>query len=165
MIGKQTGPEFTAQREGFRDKVYKDTVGKPTVGFGFNLEAPGTRQELTKAGINVRDLLSGKKTLTKEEALPVFDKLYNKASEEAKNAFDRLKLGKGFDNLREDYKDILSDLSYNMGAGGVAQFRKTMELMAADKPKELAANLEKSKWYRQVGDRSKAIVAHLRTLA
>ena len=63
--------ELTKKFEGWREYIYDDKTGKPaigkpkgkrTIGYGFNIDDPIIAKFLPK------DVLSGKRTLTKEEA-------------------------------------------------------------------------------------------------
>jgi len=139
--------EFKAQTkvfEGWRDKPYKDTRGVPTIGWGFNLN-----DKLVKALIPV-EVKQGKRPLTKEEAMPIFDRLYTRAENTA-----RAYVGfKEFDKLPEEVKDTVTDMSYNMG-GKIHGFKDMKKSILAGDSLGIALAMKDSKWFKQVGNRSK----------
>lgn len=160
MIGPLTGPEFTKKSEGFVKTTYDDTKNHPTVGFGFNLDAKETKDAMREVGLDVPAIISGNKALTMREAEPVFQKLYTNAGVRGKAAFEK-QTGVSFDNLNQDYKDIITDLVYNMGAGAVQKFTRTLSAIAQDDRKEVAKELMDSSWYDDVRGRARNIIGYL----
>lgn len=57
---------------------------------------------------------------------------------------------------------VLIDLHYNMGGTTLRTFKNTLACFRAQDWKQAAANLEKSKWFTQVGRRARENVATLR---
>ena len=45
--------------EGFRSKVYKDSLGIKTIGYGFNLEQSGAKQIMAKYGLDWNAYITG----------------------------------------------------------------------------------------------------------
>lgn len=160
MIDNKPGSEFTKEREGFSEKVYTDTVGVPTIGHGFNLKASKTKQVLNALGFDVKKLLAGQQKMSREDADKVFNVLYSNAKNEASMVYG----DQAFQSAPESVQDIVTDMVYNMGAGAVSQFKPTLDLIKNGKYNEAADRLTKTKWYKQVGVRSKAIVKELRSL-
>lgn len=103
---------YTQAEEGFRGKIYKDTKGKKTIGYGFNIEEPFVKAMLPK------DVINGRRQLTKEEADPIFRKLYIKAQIDAK-----IIAGNGWAKMNDKQKQVLADMIYNMGFNKVNKFR------------------------------------------
>lgn len=60
-------------------------------------------------------------------------------------------------------KTVLANLAFNLG-GRLKQFKNTLKYFEQREWAKAAANLQKSLWYRQVGDRSEELVKRLKTL-
>jgi lysozyme len=113
--------------EGYRQFVYKDTVGKNTVGIGRNLDDRGiTEQE-------AMDLL--------ENDISYFD--------------DRLASELSFyNNLDEVRKAVLIDMAFNLGLHGLLAFKKTLHLISMGSYAMAASEMMNSKWAGQVKGRA-----------
>lgn len=133
----------TKQFEGWRDKPYIDTRGVPTIGWGFNLT-----DSLVKSLVP-KDVQQGKRPLTKTEAMPIFDKLYARAESTARDY-----LGDKFDVLPDPVKDVVTDMSYNLGSkiNGFKNMKK--EILLGD-TQGIGFEMMNSDWFKQVGNRSK----------
>ena len=103
---------YTKTEEGFRGKVYKDSKGIKTVGYGFNTQDAYVKSLLPK------DVLSGKRELTKEESEPIFKHLYSKAQLDAK-----ILSGNGWSKMNDKQKQVVTDMVYNMGRSKVMGFK------------------------------------------
>lgn len=57
---------------------------------------------------------------------------------------------------------VLANMAFNMGTARLSKFAPTLAVLKAHKYEEAAARLEKTAWYKQVGVRSKELVARLR---
>ncbi len=123
------------KHEGVRLTVYKDTVGILTIGVGRNLEGRG---------------------ITEDEA----DYLLN-------NDIDLCVRGLAtayawFPDLDATRQIALVDLAFNLGLGGLAQFKKFLAAMARTDYENAADELVASAWYRQVGVRGPDVVSMIR---
>lgn len=133
------------EAEKYTDRIYKDTVGKRTIGYGFNIDDPYVKSLLDK------DVINGKRPLPKEEAEPIFQKLYSQAQ---KDAYDVI--GKDtYLNLPPQIADIVDDMSYNMGKSRLSGFKKSIAALQEGNYTKFAKEIKNSKWYSQVGRRSK----------
>ena len=65
-----------SQHEGKRKCVYTDTMGHPTIGIGFNLDASGAQQAIEKLGLNYDDVRSGAQCLTESQIMDLFEPSY-----------------------------------------------------------------------------------------
>lgn len=83
--------------EGFRAQVYRDSVGKMTIGYGFNIEA-GISQRAARA------LLMAQVTERAEVLAPYW-------------------WAQGLDDVR---MSVLIDVSFNVGIGGLLHFPKML---------------------------------------
>ncbi len=105
----------TIGHEGYSSTAYPDAGGL-SIGHGFHLSKHGAAEVLKKAGINksISDLMSGKETITKEEAKKLID---------VERGFfigvSKKWIGSDFwdTQLSVDQQAALVDMSYNMGAG------------------------------------------------
>lgn len=101
---------FLKKQEGSSPEKYLDIEGKPTIGFGANLNSPETPQLLESMGIPYQDVISGKRSLTPEES----DLLLNKQLEEKKKYFNIIKKH-DFPNaqIQPNEQTALQSLMYN----------------------------------------------------
>lgn len=146
--------ELTKKFEGWRPYIYDDKTGKPatgkpkgkrTVGYGFNIDDPAIASLLPK------DVISGKRLLTEKEAAPLFDKLYLRAKTDAIKFVGE----DTFQKLNPTVQETLTDISYNLGYNKLSGFQKFKKALLANNMSKAAEELKNSKWFNQVGDRSK----------
>ena len=125
-----------ALHEGSRNRIYRDTVGKMTVGVGRNLtDVPFSADEIHLMFIN--DL------------------------KRAQDGLDRITpWWRDLDPVRQR---VLLDMCFNMGAGSLAAFVNTLKAVRERRFEDAAAGMEASKWYGQVGARAKRLVEMMRT--
>jgi len=69
--------KFIAAEEGYRSSVYKDSVGRRTIGYGFNLDDGGNKR-MAKAALGIDDatytaMLDGTRAVTQREARTLFE--------------------------------------------------------------------------------------------
>jgi lysozyme len=136
------------QHEGLRLQVYDDAtgepirpgshvVGKPTIGIGTLLCAPGG--------------------ITHEEAEYL---LANRLSV-ATNAVVKLVPGLSIDDPVRF--DVLKEMAFQMGATGLSEFRKTLQAVREHRWDFAADYMLDSLWARQTPARAKALAAVMRT--
>ena len=163
-----------AVNEGCILNLYFDTVGVPTIGYGFNLQRSDAAKCLAACGVtDIQDVIAGKKPLTQEEADALFDRDLPVYIADA-----RASLGpRVFDSLSDARRFVLCDLEYNLGQRGWLGFAATRALIneaqaAKDAGKSslahnlfsLAADhLRASAWDSQVGDRARRDEAMMRS--
>ena len=128
------GKELTKRFEGFSDKVYLDSLGNPTVGWGCHL-------------------FVGRKIPT-EILLRLFDGDYRIATQ----GYDALHLD--LDPVR---RIAVIDLIFNMGLAKFMKFKRTLDSIRSGDYESAANHLADSRWYRQVGNRGREIVSMMRT--
>ncbi len=139
-----TPQDYTKQFEGFRDKPYKDTVGKRTVGYGFNLDDPTVAKMVPKA------VSLGLRPISKTESDNIFNVLYARAQNDAVKY-----IGKdNFGNLNPKTQSTLVDMSYNMGYNKLSEFKKFKAALIEGDMNKAAAEMKDSTWFKQVGNRS-----------
>lgn len=125
--------EMVKQHEGFRRTVYKDTVGKMTIGYGLNVEDKGL--DKFEAELLLRNHL-----LELEAQLKEYD-------------WFRIQ-----DRVR---KDALIDMAYNLGVTGLLQFKNMIRALRDKDYTQAKAEALDSKWARQVGVRADKISSML----
>lgn len=114
------------QEEGFRSKVYLDTLGYPTIGYGHRTEknhSDVTVQEAEK--ILASDIA---KAMSKVEEL----------------------VGK---DAPQEVKEIVCTMVFQMGYANVAKFKNTLRLIRAKDYKGASQEMLKSVWFKQTPSR------------
>ena len=137
--------KMTKDFEGFREKVYPDPIhgwDVPTVGYGFNVHAGGVPE----------DVASGKRPMRLDEAEPLFEKKYQEAENRAV-AF----AGPLYDSMPIHRQAILNDMAYNLG-DRLFNFKDMRAAIHEQRFGDVPAEMKDSKWYKQVGRRSKALI-------
>lgn len=122
--------EYIQEHEGLRLTVYKDSVGKPTIGFGHLLK-PGEKY----------------KKITLEQAHKIFDEDFEKHYAEAQQF-------PNYDKLTHSQKCAIVDLCFNMGQFW-PKFPKFTKYLSEGKAKLAANELATSRYAKQVGRRAK----------
>jgi len=133
--------DFTEKWEGKRNKVYVCFAGHKTIGIGHKLKSDESFSYLNDKQVY---------------------KLYKQDMQIAIS--DARKLVKNFDSLPLEVKLIVADLSFNLGIVRFAKFKKMIEACERQDWKTMADELQNSKWYHQVGKRSRHHVKKLRLL-
>ena len=144
--------------EGLRLHVYKDTVGVCTIGYGHNLQRDYSKQLFNRMGVSHSDVMSGTTDITEEQA----EYLYLEDKEAA--TYDAQLLVPDLYDHPKLARDVLVDLSFNLGYPRLSKFVKMLAAFKARDYSEAARELINSKWYHQVGNRSKELVAALRSI-
>lgn len=117
--------------EGLKTTIYKCPAGKLTIGVGRNLEDRG---------------------ITREEALFL---LQNDIEDITNKLNKRYSWFGSLDYVRQK---VLIDMAFNIGLGGLAQFKNMLHAISSGDYQKAAKEMEDSSWYKQVGDRSKRLV-------
>ena len=151
----KSGIQQLKDDEGYRSKVYDDTEGIKTIGYGFNLERAGTQEALDSAGIkkSVADLKSGKVNLTEKEAERLMMGEYPYFREAAKRYLGEDK----WPPFPESKKDALTNMAYNLGEKSLNTFTNLREALRNDDYELAGQEVLKSKYATQVGDRAHRI--------
>lgn len=125
--------EMVKQHEGFREKPYKDTVDKLTIGFGWNLED-------TPLNPFIAELILRDHILNTEIKLMNYDwfRMQNRVR-----------------------KDALIDMAVNMGVGGLLKFKRMIACLYDKDYTGAKSEALDSKWAGQVGVRAHRISSML----
>jgi lysozyme len=116
------------RHEGFSSTVYLDSVGKRTIGYGWNLDSDPMYREA--ADVQMRCKLED----IEARLLSLYD---------------------WYPNLSQARKDVVLNMSYNLGVEGFGKFRQTIWYLANSRFEEAADEMLRSRWSDQVGNRAK----------
>jgi len=141
------------KHEGYKKHIYKDTKGIPTIGIGFNLKDKNNQRILAKYGISNHELQKG---LSDIEIRQLYNDTVQIAIKNAKH------FAPNFDSLPSNAQLALIDLSFNLGANKLNEFKHLRQALAKKDFPAAAAALKDSKWYRQVGNRGVDLVNQLK---
>ena len=149
--------------EGLHLEPYICPAGYWTIGVGRNLESKGLSDEeqqaiLGTSGLNRTEVIERLKeqVLTREQALFL---LRNDIAECEKD----LEQFPWFKKLGKVRRKVLIDMRFNLGPGGFRGFKKMIAALAAGDYKAAAAEMVDSRWYHEVGNRSKRLVRMMAT--
>lgn len=121
--------------EGVREKPYRDTVGKLTIGCGRNLDDIG---------------------LSQDEISFLLDNDIKRAEATARTLFPT------FDQLSDNRKVVLVSMAFNVGQQGLAGFAKLRAAVAAGDFSQAAVEMMNSRWSTQVGRRADRLAKMMR---
>jgi len=122
--------------EGLRLKPYRDSVGKLTIGIGRNLDDVGITQEEACYLLHT-DIVRVAGQI--QEALPWAN------------------------NLSPARASVLGNMAFNMGIGGLLQFKQFLAALEAGDYEKAATEMLNSKWAKQVGPRADRLAQQIRT--
>lgn len=134
---------FIERWEGRRPTVYNCTSGFPTIGVGHRIKSG---ESFSGQTLNNRQITM----ILRKDALEAY--IAAKMSVES------------FETLPHEVKLILCDMSFNLGKTGLQGFKKAIAACNRRDWKTMAAELENSKWFFQVGNRSKNHVETLKKI-
>ena len=116
--------------EGFRDRVYDDSLGIPTIGYGFA----------------IKDLV-----LEEDICDTILERKLNDLIHRVVNKFPFVK------DLPEEAQEVVYEMCYQLGLGGFSKFKKTIALLRLGNYEECASEMLDSKWYRQTPNRAQRL--------
>jgi lysozyme len=122
--------------EGVRNRPYKDTVGKLTIGVGRNLDDVGVNDD--------------------EIAL-----MLDHDIDEAERTARRVLVG-SFDDLTDERKAAIVNMAFNMGFDRLSGFKKCLAAIREGRYAEAADEMLQSKWAQQVGLRAVRLAGAMR---
>ena len=134
--------------EGFSARIYKDSVGKPTVGYGFLVTALSP-DEIALNGGNIEPM-------SRETA----EKILNlKVAKLQKRVFQCLPW---LESKPQGVQDTLIEIAYQLGLAGLMGFRHTLGCIETGDYAQAAKNLRASLLYRQTPKRVEDYIRGLR---
>lgn len=143
VAGCRTDLSLVEEAEGLRLCTYKDTMGIPTVCYGYNLHNGNARAEITSVGGDYDSVIKGG-CLTQNQC----SELLNKELANARSGAVKV-----FGNQCPCIEAVLVDMTYNLGEGGVASFTTLKSLIEKHEYAAAANDLKGTAYCRQVGHR------------
>ena len=116
--------------EGFVEHVYDDSLGIPTIGYGFA----------------IKDLILDE-DIAEEILIRKLEKLQ-------KNANSRFKW---LEDMPQEVQEVVINMCYQLGINGVSKFRKAISAMQEGDWEEAADEMLDSLWARQSPNRAKEL--------
>jgi len=134
------------QHEGYRNKVYKDTLGKRTVGYGH---------------LCVEDHWEDNREYTVPELERVLEADLNNAIQGTEE------LCSDCPDLRDQAKELIVEMVFQLGKTGVSKFRNMWKALKEKPPSYSVAAKEMldSRWAKQTPNRAKEMSDHMGSLA
>ena len=118
------------ESEGFVEHVYNDSLGIPTIGFGFA----------------IKDLI-----LDEDIAEEILLRKVKKLIDRIDKKFDWF-------NLTDDsVKEVVVEMCYQLGLAGFSKFKKTISYIEKKNYKEASKEMLDSKWAKQTPNRAKKL--------
>jgi lysozyme len=130
--------EDLKRHEGFRSRVYTDTLGVPTIGIGFA----------------IKDL-----ELDEEICNQILEKKISKLLPQIFSSFPHLK------NQPNIAKIVVINMCYQMGVRGVSKFKKFHKALENNDYITASAEMLDSRWSRQTPNRAKELSEKIKSLA
>jgi GH24 family phage-related lysozyme (muramidase) len=179
MTTQEWQQDFAARlmhNEGFRLRMYLDSMGIPTIGCGFNLDRPDWAQGLVAAGV-AREDTPAVKAGTLGLTVPQVGALLNYSDEPIIPQARAILQTSHFDNMSDARRAAFADLDFNLGQEGLGEFARFVSLVdlgchyiQTGRPTightyfgQAADDLEATAYASQVGARAKRNGEMLRT--
>ena len=128
--------ERIKKHEGFVNKIYKDSLGFATIGYGHLITASDT-------------FVEGKE-YTKEELEYVFKDDFNNALAHANSLMDGMA-------LHVQAKEVIVEMVFQLGVGGVQKFKKMWEALRNGDYQEASVQMLDSRWAKQTPKRAESL--------
>lgn len=133
--------------EGYKPCVYKDSMGIPTIGVGFNLEKFGAKGEIESVGANYGKVMNGSECLTDSQIKTLFDKDMDTAVSCVRDWVSN------WSSIGINRQSCLADMAFNMGCATIKDFRTMKADIESGEYSAAAKDMQNSLWCRQVGGR------------
>ena len=134
--------ESVKKHEGYRNKVYLDTLGKRTVGVGH---------------LCVEDFWEDGKEYEEDFLMGILEKDLQSAIDQADDMCKDLKIS-------SDAKILIIEMIFQLGGNGVSKFRKMWQALQQDPPDYAEASVQMldSRWAKQTPNRAKEMAQHMK---
>ena len=136
--------ERIKKHEGFVPKIYKDSLGFATIGYG-HLVLP---EEQWEEG----------KEYSKEQLEHVFKTDFNNAVGQATGLMDGM-------DLDDKAKEVIIEMVFQLGVGGVGKFKKMWEALRNKDYGEASFQMMDSRWAKQTPNRAESLSKVMRSCA
>lgn len=145
------------RHEGKRAKVYKDSLGIPTVGIGFNLQRGDAKSKIEGLGLDYQKVLAGEQPLTDAQIHVLL------VADVETAVADCEKLFANFGSLDDVRQRVLADMMFNLGTTRLGKFKKLKAAVEAGDYAKAGDEMMDSTWYDQVKSRGTTLVDMMRT--
>ena len=129
--------ESIKHHEGFVEHVYDDSLGIPTIGYGFAIKDLVLEEDLCDEILLRKLRILGRSVMGK---FPFFD------------------------SLPSECKSVLMEMCYQLGVTGVSKFKKALKAMENGDWEKAADEMLDSKWAKQTPNRAKEMSDIIRSL-
>jgi len=136
--------ERIKKHEGFVPKIYKDSLGYATIGYG-HLVLP---EEQWEEG----------KEYSKEQLEHVFKTDFNNAVGQATGLMDGM-------DLNDKAREVIIEMVFQLGIGGVGKFKKMWEALRKKDYGEASFQMMDSRWAKQTPNRAESLSKVMRSCA
>ena len=142
MIDMDKLLESVKRHEGYRNKVYLDTLGKRTVGGGH---------------LCVENFWEDDKEYEEDFLMGILEKDLQSAIDQADDMCKDLKIS-------SDAKILIIEMIFQLGGNGVSKFRKMWQALQQDPPDYAEASVQMldSRWAKQTPNRAQEMAGHMR---
>ena len=142
MIDMDKLLESVKKHEGYRNKVYLDTLGKRTIGVGH---------------LCVENFWEDDKEYEESFLMEILEKDLQSAIDQADDKCKGLKIS-------DDAKIIIIEMIFQLGGTGVSKFRKMWQALQQDPPDYAEASVQMldSRWAKQPPNRAKEMAQHMK---
>ena len=134
--------ERIKKHEGFVPKIYKDSLGFATIGYG-HLVLP---EEQWEEG----------KEYSKEQLEHVFKNDFNNALAHANSLMDGM-------DLDDKAREVIIEMVFQLGVGGVGKFKKMWEALRNKDYGEASFQMMDSRWAKQTPNRAESLSKVMRS--
>ena len=147
MIDMDKLLESVKRHEGYRNKVYLDTLGKRTVGVGH---------------LCVEDFWEDDKEYEESFLMEILEKDLQGAIDKAEDLINNCPSG-GKANISDDAKILIIEMVFQLGGNGVSKFRKMWQALQQDPPDYAEASVQMldSRWAKQTPNRAQEMARHM----
>jgi lysozyme len=141
MIDMDKLLESVKKHEGYRNKVYLDTLNKRTVGVGH---------------LCVEDFWEDGKEYDEDFLMGILEKDLQSAIDQADDMCSNLKIS-------DDAKIIIIEMIFQLGGTGVSKFRKMWQALQQDPPDYAEASVQMldSRWAKQTPNRAQEMARYM----
>ena len=136
------------KHEGYRNKVYLDTLGKKTVGVGH---------------LCVEDFWEDDKEYEEKFLMTILEHDLQTAIKSAEDLINNCPSG-GKANISDDAKILIIEMVFQLGGNGVSKFRKMWQALQQDPPDYAEASVQMldSRWAKQTPNRANEMADHMK---
>ena len=140
--------ESVKKHEGYRNKVYLDTLGKRTVGVGH---------------LCVEDFWEDDKEYEEKFLMTILEHDLQTAIKSAEDLINNCPSG-GKANISDDAKILIIEMVFQLGGNGVSKFRKMWQALQQDPPDYAEASVQMldSRWAKQTPNRANEMADHMK---